>query len=108
MNIIITARHCEIPDDLRVRASELLTRVSKMVRRPQRAEITFDIDHQSKRVELILNLPRNQVRVAKAEADDFQTALDSALDKLKHQLDKDDPGKAHLRRRGAGEEPETA
>jgi len=89
MKTTITARHCEIPADLRTRASDLIDRVSKLAHRPQSAEVIFDNDHQSKVVELILHLPRGQTRVASAEADDFQTALDRALDKLKHQLGKD-------------------
>jgi len=40
-------------------------------------------------VELILHLPRSRTHVASAEAADFQTALDRAMEKLKHQLDKD-------------------
>ena len=89
MRTTITARHCEIPDDLRQRASDLIGRAAKLAHRPQRAEVIFDDDHQRKVVELLLHLPRGQTRVASAEASDFQTALDRALDKLKHQLDKD-------------------
>jgi ribosomal subunit interface protein len=89
MKTTISARHCEIPDDLKARASELIDRVSKMAHRPQGAEVIFNEDHQSKVVELILHLPRGQTRIASAEANDFQTALDRAVDKLKHQLEKD-------------------
>jgi ribosomal subunit interface protein len=88
MNTTITARHCEIAHDLRARAASLMARVSKLSHRPQRAEVIFDEDHQRRVVELLLHLPRGQTRVASAEAADFQTALDRAVEKLKHQLDK--------------------
>ncbi len=98
MKTTITARHCEISDDLRSRASVLIERVSKRAHRPQRAQVTFDSEKQRKVVELILHLPRGQTRVASAEADDFLTALERAAAKLKHQLGKD--GSDITRRRG--------
>jgi ribosomal subunit interface protein len=88
MNTTVTARHCEIAPDLRERAASLMSRVSKLAHRPQRAEVIFDEDHHRRVVELLLHLPRGQTRVATAEAADFQTALDRAVEKLKHQLDK--------------------
>lgn len=90
MKTTITARHCEIPDDLRERARTLVERLARVAHRPQSAEVLFDEDHQRRLVELILHLPRGQYRVASAEAGDFLTALDRAADKLKHQLGKDD------------------
>lgn len=89
MRTAITARHCEVPADLRQRAAALMERLAKLAHRPQRAEIIFDEDHQRRVVELLLRLPRGQTRVATAEAGDFHTALDRAADKLKRQLDKD-------------------
>ncbi len=88
MRTTVTARHCEIPDELRGRAEALITKVAKAAHRPQRAEIVFDADHGQKVVEIHLYLPRGQVKVATAEADDFRTALDRALDKVRNQLDK--------------------
>jgi ribosomal subunit interface protein len=93
MKMIITARHCDIPDDLRERATELVEKTAKLAVRPHRAEIIFDDDHQKKIVELQLYLVGGQVRVCKAEASDFRTALDRALDKLRNQLDKSQPSR---------------
>ena len=88
MQTHITARHCEVPDDLRARAAEQMTKLARIARRPQRAEVIFDIDHQSRIVELRLSQPRGKVSVATGEANDFDTALDRAAQKLRHQLDK--------------------
>jgi len=101
MNTTVTARHCEIPEDLRTRATTVMEKVSKLAHRPVRAEVLFDNDHNRKIVELILHLPRGQTRVASAEADDFLTALDRAGDKLKHQLGKNDPVRNGRRKKTA-------
>src|SRR5882762_5461796 len=101
MNTTVTARHCEIPEDLRTRATTVIQRVSKLAHRPVRAEVLFDNDHNRKIVELILHLPRGQIRIASAEADDFLTALDRAGDKLKHQLGKNDPASNGRRKKTA-------
>ncbi len=86
--ITVTARHTEIPDELRERTAELIERVAKTAHRPQHAEVIFDADHGHHIVEIHLSLTRGQVKVAHAEADDFRSALDAAVQKLRSQLDK--------------------
>ncbi len=88
MRTTVTARHCEIPDELRQRAEEQMDKVAKAAHRPRRAAVVFDADHSRKVVELQLYLPQGQVKLASAEANDFRTALDSAVGKLRSQLDK--------------------
>ena len=84
----VTARHCEISDELRERAETAVAKLAKTAHRPQRAEVVFDADHGGHVAELHLYLPRGQVKVASAEASDFRTALDRAMDKIRNQLDK--------------------
>ncbi len=91
MRTIVTARHCDIPDELRERAEQLVVKLAKAAHRPQRAEVVFDADHGQKVVELQLYLPRGQVKVASAEADDFRTALDRVVEKVRNQLRKNSP-----------------
>ena len=88
MRTTVTARHCEIPDDLRTRAESVLAKLARAAHRPQSAEVIFDVDHGRKIVEIQLHLPRGQVRVASAEAEDFRSALDRVAAKLRNQLDK--------------------
>lgn len=88
MRTTVTARHCDIPDELRDRAKQVVAKIAKAAHRPQRAEVVFDVDHGQKVAELKLFLPRGQVKVATAEADDFRTALDRTAAKLRNQLDK--------------------
>jgi ribosomal subunit interface protein len=89
MRITVTARHCEISDELRTRAEQVLEKAAKIANRPQKAEAIFDEDHGDKVVELKLYLPRGQVKVASAEASDFRTALDRAEDKIRSQVVKE-------------------
>jgi ribosomal subunit interface protein len=84
----VTARHSEIPDDLRQRALEFADKLAKIAHRPQRMEIVFDDNHQRRQVELKMSLPRGQTLIATAEAADFRSALDRAVEKLRSQLDK--------------------
>lgn len=88
MRVIVTARHCEIPEALRHRAEEQVRKAAKKAHRPQRAQVVFDADHQLKVVEIQVSLPRGQVHVATGEARTFRSALDRASAKLLHQFDK--------------------
>jgi ribosome-associated translation inhibitor RaiA len=85
----VTARHCDIPDDLRARAREVSDRLAKIAHRPLRMEIVFDADHGQQVVELKMWLPRGHTYVARAEATEFRSALDRAAERLRSQLAKD-------------------
>jgi ribosomal subunit interface protein len=88
VQITVTARHCEIPDDVRTRAEEVAEKLARHAHRPKRMEIVFDDDHQRHVVELKMWLPRGQTLIATAEESDFRTALDRAAEKLRSQLEK--------------------
>lgn len=88
MRITITARHCEIPDELRARARTVVERLAKIAARPHDAQVIFADDHGAAAVELRLHTARAKVYVAKAQADDHRSALDSAAQRVRRQLDK--------------------
>lgn len=90
MQTTVTARHCEIPEELKARAATQLARLARIGDRPQRADVVFDMDHGRRIVELQLSLARGRPKVATAEAVDFQSALDAAVQKLRSQLGKND------------------
>jgi ribosomal subunit interface protein len=91
VQITVTARHCEIPDDVRERAHEVADKLARLAHRPQRMEIVFDQDHQRRVAELKMWLPRGQIVVATGEETDFRTALDRAAEKVRTQLEKAGP-----------------
>src|SRR2546425_8452355 len=95
MRITITARHCEIPDELRARARERLERLARIAPRPHDGRVVFVADHGRPTVEVRLHTARGAVHVGTARGADHRTALDLAVAKVRRQLDK-----ASTRRRG--------
>lgn len=89
MQILITARHTDVPDALRARTEEMLEKLGRLAHRAVRAEAIFDAAHQQHVVELHMQLPRSQLLVAKGEAPEFRTALDRAVEKLRVQIEKE-------------------
>jgi len=101
MRIIVTARHCEIPDELRVRARVLLQRLSRVASRPHDGQIIFGTDHDTPTVELRLHTARGQVHVGSAAGPDHRTALDRAAARVRRQLDKAGAARRRLAARGS-------
>ena len=99
MQTTITARHGEIPAELKVRAELVLDRLSKRATRPTSAHLTFETGAPGASAEIVLNAAHGAVHVAKAEAEDHRTALDRALAKLQRQLDKAETRPLARRRR---------
>jgi ribosomal subunit interface protein len=100
MDIIITARHGEVPEALRLRAEQVVTRLARFAHRPTGANITFDAEHQRALAELRLTAARGVLYVASGEAADHRTALDRAVSKLRRQLDKAAPSPRRAGRPG--------
>ncbi len=88
MRITITARHCEIADELRVRARTLLARLERIAPRPHDGRILFIADHGRPTAEVRLHVARGAVLVGTARAADHRSALDLAIAKVRRQLDK--------------------
>ncbi len=88
MRITVTARHCDIPPGLRVRARELVARLARIAARPHDAQVVFATDHGVAVAELRLHTARGVVHVGRAEAPDHRTALDRASARVRRQLEK--------------------
>jgi ribosomal subunit interface protein len=88
MEISITVRHTTVPRSLKEKARELIEKLANRAHRPHHAAVVFDSDHGRSVVELKLLMPKSQVVVASAEADDFKSALDRVIEKAGNQLDK--------------------
>ena len=91
METMITARHGEIAEPLRARTERVVERLARLTKRPTAAHVTFGMDHQRATVEVRLTAARGALHVASAEAADHRTALDRAAQKLRRQLDKQEP-----------------
>jgi ribosomal subunit interface protein len=106
MDVLITGRHCQIPDDFRARVEEKIASVEKLKERVIRVEVQVSA-HGSRRqpdestqVEITLR-GRGPVVRAEASADDKTVAFDRAMDRLKAQLRRaSDRRKTHRGLRG--------
>ena len=87
MQTTITARHCEVSDELRERARTVVERLGTLARRPIESTVVFDTQGGGHTVELRLHVARGELLVARGEGDDHRTALDRAEEKLRRQVD---------------------
>jgi ribosomal subunit interface protein len=90
MQTTITARHGEIPEELKARAHVLVERLALRTTRPTSAQVTFVVERARAEAEIVLKAARGATFVARAEADDARTALDRVAAKLQRQLEKTD------------------
>lgn len=101
MDVLVTGRHCQIPDDYRTRVEEKLASIEKLKDRVIRIDVQVTANgykrqpDQSTKVEITLRSKGPVVR-AEATAEDKSVAFDRALDRLKAQLRRaSDRRKAH-------------
>jgi len=99
MRITVTARGCEIPDELRERARDVMSRLAKYAHRPQGARVVFHENSLARHAEVHLEAARNELYSATGAGSDFLTALDRARAKLRRQLDRAQGGRRRSRKR---------
>jgi ribosomal subunit interface protein len=112
MDVLITGRHCQIPDDFRTRAEDKIASITKLKDRVIRVEVQVSTHgsrrqpEQSTQVEITLR-GRGPVVRAEAAADDKTVAFDRAFERLMAQLRRaSDRRKAHRGLRGQMVAPE--
>jgi ribosomal subunit interface protein len=112
MDVLITGRHCQIPDDFRARAEDKIASITKLKDRVIRVEVQVSTHgsrrqpEQSTQVEITLH-GRGPVVRAEASADDKTVAFDRAFDRLMAQLRRaSDRRKTHRGLRGQVLSPE--
>jgi ribosomal subunit interface protein len=88
MNISITARHCEISDDLRARAEEIARRLAALVSRPLEAAVIFDVESTQSTAEIRLHGSRGDDFRGTGTEKDHRSALDRAEEKVRRQIEK--------------------
>ena len=86
MEVRITSRHTDLPDPLRERTEELISRLTKYEPRLSAAEVVFVEEKRSVRVEGLLHIDRGDPIVATGEAEEFRSALDNLVGRLTTQL----------------------
>jgi len=103
MRITVTARHSEIPDELRLRARALVERLTKLAGRSPDGQVIFGTEHGRATAEVRLHTARGAVHIATGAAADHRSALDVAVAKVRRQLDKAVARRRSARPRRVGE-----
>lgn len=88
MRITISARHCEISDTLKERATALVERLAQLSPHALDATIVFDAAPLAHAAEIRLHARGRKVLVGIGEGADHRTALDRAEERLRPQLEK--------------------
>lgn len=86
MRVQISARHCEVPEAVRVRTEEQLEKLSKYDPRLSGADVVFEVEKHLKKVESILKVDREEPLVASGEGAEFREAVDQMTDRLSRML----------------------
>lgn len=102
MQITVSARHCDVSDALRERATQVLERIGKQSDRATEATVLFETLPVGHRVELRLHVVGGQVLVAAGEAGDPRSALDRAEEKLRRQVTRTTEAPRTRRRTASG------
>jgi ribosomal subunit interface protein len=88
MEVRITSRHSTLPESLRDRTQELLSKLNRYGAPVSAVEVIFDEEKNSKKVEGILHIDRRDPIVATGAGGDYNEALGQLNDRLKSQLRK--------------------
>ncbi len=86
MEVRITARHVDAPDDVKDYANEKLAPLGRFNSSARSVEVVFGEDGLVKTVEVIAHLTRGAPVVVHARHDDARAAVDLAHDKLERVL----------------------
>jgi ribosome-associated translation inhibitor RaiA len=84
----ITARHCDVSEDLRQRADAVLSRLGALHAHPSEATVIFDVGPTTAIAELRFTGERGDRLVARGEDRDHRSALDRAEEKLRRQIER--------------------
>jgi ribosomal subunit interface protein len=88
MQKVVTARHVEIAEGLKKRATAVLERFTRYVRGPIESSVTFDRDGHEAFAEVRLHVAHGEWFVAKSVSKDHRSALDRAEAKMRRQIEK--------------------
>jgi ribosomal subunit interface protein len=86
MQVIISARHTDLADDVRKHIDEQFHKLSRFEPRVSRSEVTLWEEGQTCVVEAVLSIDGRAPVHATASSDLFRSATDRLIDKLAKQL----------------------
>ena len=86
MRVQIAARHCDVPEAVKIRAEEQAARLNRYDPRLTAADIVFEVEKHTKKVEGIFSLNRHDPVIVHGEGAEFRPALDQMLDRAARKL----------------------
>lgn len=86
MKVIITERHCEVPQKVRDRTETQIAGLAKYERRATAAEVVYWDEKHTRKVEVIVHIDGAEHVVGRGEGGDFRSALDQVVDRLRRML----------------------
>jgi ribosome-associated translation inhibitor RaiA len=86
MDVIFHAHHAVISDRVKARAQSAVERIASRLKRTVDAVVRFEGDGRTRRVEIVLHVPRHRRLVAEGQAPFFGAALGDAIRCIEAQL----------------------
>ena len=86
MRIQISGRHVGVTEAMKDYAREKIEKLERIYGRMTKVELTLDVGHDRKIVEIVAHANRHNQLVCRAESPDMYAAIDLAEDKLARQL----------------------
>ena len=85
MQILTTARHCELDPEVRLHAQQRLEKLGKFARDIREAHLTVTLERYRHSAEITLRLNHHEL-VSREESTEAKIAIDLAADRLEQQL----------------------
>lgn len=86
MRIQITARHCDVSDDVLERARDQVAALAKFDPRATSADVVFEEEKMTRKVEVIVHTDGAGPVVGHGQADEFRAAVDQVVDRVGRML----------------------
>jgi putative sigma-54 modulation protein len=94
VRVQVTARHCEVPDDVRARTESQVLALAKYESRATAVDVVFSDEKHARKIELLVHIDGAEPVAAHGEGGDFRAALSEGIDRVSRML-----RKQHDRRR---------
>ncbi|MEZ4414524.1 MAG: HPF/RaiA family ribosome-associated protein [Gemmatimonadota bacterium] len=103
MQVRMTARQCEVPEEAKQRAESRLLKLQRFEPRLSSGELVFTEERHVRRVEAVLSVDGAEPVIAKGEATEFVDAVDRLSERLNRTLRRRRGAKTEHRSRGDGQ-----
>ena len=86
LRVQITARHCEVPEDVLERTESQVLALAKYSPRASAADVVYMEEKLTKVAEIIMHIDGGEPVVARGEGQEFRSALDELIERISRRL----------------------